>query len=105
MVARPGGYVWAVLEPLGMIAFLSMAFALVMRSPSLGNSFILFYATAYMPYSLYNKVSRNGDELTELLAVAFDVSGGDVVRRLVRKSLVEHADRSLRVLPVASPAS
>lgn len=53
----PGGYLWAVLEPLGAILILSFGFSLVMRSPSLGNSFILFYATAYMPFNLYQTLS------------------------------------------------
>lgn len=55
---NPGGYVWAVFEPLGMILFLSAGFALMLRSPSLGNSFLLFYATGYLPYNLFLKSSR-----------------------------------------------
>ncbi|MFP4328592.1 MAG: ABC transporter permease [Paracoccaceae bacterium] len=53
----PGGYVWAVLEPLGMILILAFAFSLVLRTPSLGTSFILFYATGYLPFNLYQNVS------------------------------------------------
>ena len=49
----PGGYIWAVLEPLAMITVLSLAFSVLFRSPSLGTSFILFYATAVMPFRLY----------------------------------------------------
>jgi capsular polysaccharide transport system permease protein len=56
---NPGGYIWAVLEPLGAIVVLSLAFSLMMRSPSLGNSFILFYATGYLPFSLYQTLSNN----------------------------------------------
>ena len=55
---NPGGYLWAVVEPLGMILFLAAGFALMLRAPSLGNSFILFYATGYLPYSLSLKVAR-----------------------------------------------
>ncbi|MCB4457223.1 ABC transporter permease [Leisingera sp. McT4-56] len=53
----PGGYLWAVLEPLAAILFLSIGFSLVIRSPSLGTSFLLFYATGYLPFDLYNSVS------------------------------------------------
>jgi len=53
----PGGYVWAILEPLAGIIVLSVGFSLVMRSPSLGTSFLLFYATGYLPFDLYNNVS------------------------------------------------
>lgn len=54
----PGGYVWAIFEPLGMIIILSFGFSLMLRSPSLGNSFLLFYATGFLPYNLFNKISR-----------------------------------------------
>ncbi|MEH6655981.1 ABC transporter permease [Loktanella salsilacus] len=58
----PGGYIWAVLEPIGMIMILSLAFSLVVRAPSMGVSFILFYATGYLPFQLYSetegKISR-----------------------------------------------
>jgi len=54
----PGGYIWGVIEPLAAILFLSVGFSLVMRTPSLGTSFLLFYATGYMPFDLYQSVSR-----------------------------------------------
>lgn len=53
----PGGYIWAVLEPVGAIAILSLAFSLLLRSPSLGTNFLLFYATGYLPFSLYISLS------------------------------------------------
>ena len=52
----PGGYIWAVLEPIGMILILSLAFSLLVRTPSLGNSFVLFYATGYLPFQIYSGV-------------------------------------------------
>ncbi|MDA9865433.1 ABC transporter permease [bacterium] len=53
----PGGYLWAVLEPLAAIALLAFAFSLAFRAPSLGISFPLFYATGYLPYMLFHDVS------------------------------------------------
>ncbi|WP_417679645.1 ABC transporter permease [Pseudodonghicola sp.] len=59
----PGGYAWAILEPLGAILVLSIGFSLVVRTPPLGTSFLLFYATGYMPFSMYqslaNKIARS----------------------------------------------
>lgn len=49
----PGGYIWAVLEPVGALIVMAFVFSLLLRSPSLGNSFLLFYATAYLPFLLY----------------------------------------------------
>lgn len=54
---NPGGYVWAVLEPLGAIIILSFGFSLMMRSPSLGSSFLLFYSTGYIPFHVYNALA------------------------------------------------
>lgn len=54
----PGGYIWAVLEPLGAIIILSVGFSLIVRSPSLGSSFLLFYATGFMPFTIYNSIAN-----------------------------------------------
>lgn len=52
----PGGYIWAVLEPIGMILVLSIAFSLLLRSPSLGTSFLLFYSTGFLPFRVYQDI-------------------------------------------------
>jgi capsular polysaccharide transport system permease protein len=56
--ANPGGYLWALLEPVGMILFLSLGFALLLRAPPLGTEFILFYATGYLPFTLFQKNAK-----------------------------------------------
>lgn len=50
----PGGYIWAVLEPVAALALFSLVFAvgLKLRTPSIGTNFMLFYATGYLPFSL-----------------------------------------------------
>ncbi len=53
----PGGYLWAIVEPVAAIALLSFAFSLAFRAPSIGTSFPLFYATGYLPYMLFHDVS------------------------------------------------
>lgn len=58
----PGGYLWALAEPVAAIALLSLAFSFALRAPALGSSFALFYATGYLPFTLYldtaNKVAN-----------------------------------------------
>jgi capsular polysaccharide transport system permease protein len=54
----PGGYVWAVLEPVASIALLTFVFSLAFRSPPLGSNFPIFYATGFMPFILFNDVSN-----------------------------------------------
>ena len=59
----PGGYVWAVAEPVAGIAFLSFVFAQIFRSPPIGVSFPMFYATGMVPFvmfnDLHNKVAQS----------------------------------------------
>ncbi|MDJ1008509.1 MAG: ABC transporter permease [Paracoccaceae bacterium] len=50
----PGGYLWAVLEPVAAIALLSIVFAAAFQSPSLGRSFPLFYASGFLPFLMFN---------------------------------------------------
>jgi capsular polysaccharide transport system permease protein len=53
----PGGYLWAVLEPVGGIAIRSVAFSMFLHRPAPGTNFPLFYATAYLPFTLYSTLS------------------------------------------------
>ncbi len=53
----PGGYIWAILEPIGAIAALSIVFSYAFRAPALGTNFPLFYATAYLPFMMFNDLS------------------------------------------------
>lgn len=53
----PGGYLWAILEPVAGTALLTFAFSLAFRSPPIGDSFPLFYATGLLPFMLYMDIS------------------------------------------------
>ncbi|MEL0439183.1 ABC transporter permease [Phycobacter sp. K97] len=53
----PGGYIWAILQPVAMIVILTLAFSFLLRAPSLGTSFVLFYATGFMVLRLFQEVS------------------------------------------------
>lgn len=55
----PGGYIWAVLEPIGAIVVIAVALSFIIRVPSLGNSFLLFYASGYIPFLIYNLLQAN----------------------------------------------
>ncbi|MCK8463991.1 ABC transporter permease [Aliiroseovarius sp. S1339] len=59
----PGGYAWAVLEPMGGLAIMTLAFSLAFASPALGNNFPLFYATGFLPFMMYadlaSKISQS----------------------------------------------
>ncbi|HHB80521.1 MAG TPA: sugar ABC transporter permease [Aliiroseovarius sp.] len=53
----PGGYLWAVLEPVGGIALLSAVFSVAFKAPQLGINFPMFYATGMLPFLLFNDIS------------------------------------------------
>ncbi|HKL44966.1 MAG TPA: ABC transporter permease [Roseovarius sp.] len=55
----PGGYVWAVLQPVAMIVLLALAFSLLLRAPSLGTSFLLFYASGLLPLRTFQEMAGN----------------------------------------------
>ncbi|MEL7467287.1 MAG: ABC transporter permease [Pseudomonadota bacterium] len=54
MITRYGrsalGYVWAVLEPAGVILLLTLLFEQIAHAPPYGKSFALFYATGYLGF-------------------------------------------------------
>lgn len=56
--SSPGGYVWAVIQPIGIIIILALGFSLIIKSPSLGTSFLLFYATGFLTFDIYNQITR-----------------------------------------------
>ncbi|MEE4238445.1 MAG: ABC transporter permease, partial [Anderseniella sp.] len=53
-----GGYIWAVLEPVGTLAILSLVFSAIARKPALGDNFPIFFATGYMAFHFYMDISR-----------------------------------------------
>ena len=53
----PGGYLWAVAEPLAGIALLSVIFTIGFHAPALGTSFPLFYATGLLPFLAFSDIT------------------------------------------------
>lgn len=53
-----GGYIWAILEPVLGVALLSLVFSMALRNPGLGSNFPLFYATGFLPFTMYNDISN-----------------------------------------------
>ncbi|MEO8530837.1 MAG: ABC transporter permease [Deltaproteobacteria bacterium] len=76
----PGGYIWAILEPAGMIFLFALAFSQFIHAPPLGTSFILFYATGYLPYHAYSDIAGTTSQ-----AVAFN-------RQLMQLPMVKPLD-------------
>jgi capsular polysaccharide transport system permease protein len=56
----PGGYIWTILEPVGGIAMFTLVLTvgLRIRTPDLGISFPLFYATGILPMMMFQRGSR-----------------------------------------------
>lgn len=55
----PGGYLWALIDPIGGVAVLTLVFTFFLRRPPLGDNFVLFYATGYLPFLIYNAIAQN----------------------------------------------
>lgn len=75
-----GGYLWSVAEPLGSILLLSVLFSLAVRTPPIGQSFLLFYATGVLPFRSFGSMQN---------AVASAISGN---RGLLAYPVVEPMD-------------
>lgn len=97
----PGGYFWAIAEPVAAIAVLSLAFQMVFRSPSLGTNFPLFFATGFLPFTLANdmamKVSRSIQFSKPLLFYPAVTIFDTIIARIIL-SLVTHLTISIIVL-------
>lgn len=52
------GYFWALAEPAGFIALMSLVFSQLAHHPPYGRSFPLFYATGYLAFALYHEMAR-----------------------------------------------
>ncbi|MCR8550909.1 ABC transporter permease [Salipiger sp. P9] len=52
----PGGYIWAILEPVAGVMVLTVVFSAFMRAPSLGISFPMFYSTGMMPFIMFSSL-------------------------------------------------
>lgn len=55
----PGGYIWAILQPVGTIAIMTVVFGLIQRSPGLGTNFPIFYATGIISFGMYNNLASS----------------------------------------------
>lgn len=55
----PGGYVWAVLEPVAAIVILAIGFSLLLKAPSLGTNFLLFYASGMLPLRFFQSIASS----------------------------------------------
>lgn len=53
-----GGYFWAIAEPVGGIALLTLIFSFGFRSPPMGTNFAIFYATGVIPFTVFTTMSN-----------------------------------------------
>ena len=53
----PGGYFWAIAEPVGGIILLTVIFSMGFRTPPMGTNFAIFYATGVIPFSCFLTIS------------------------------------------------
>lgn len=50
----PGGYIWAIAEPVAASAVLSLVFSMIIRNPDLGNNFMYFFIGGTLIMGLYS---------------------------------------------------
>ncbi|MDK1494047.1 ABC transporter permease [Sinorhizobium sp. 7-81] len=55
--SKPGGYLWAIFDPVAHVAMMTVIFQAIARMPALGLSFPLFFASGYLPFTFYQRMS------------------------------------------------
>ncbi|WP_438753735.1 ABC transporter permease [Pararhizobium sp. O133] len=55
--SKPGGYIWALLDPAANVALLTIIFQAIARAPALGISFPLFFGTGYIGFQFYQAMA------------------------------------------------
>lgn len=50
---KPGGYIWALLDPAAHVMLMTFIFGAIAHAPPLGSSFPLFFATGYISFQFY----------------------------------------------------
>ncbi|WEX75082.1 ABC transporter permease [Sinorhizobium numidicum] len=55
--SKPGGYLWAIFDPVAHVAMMTLIFQAFARMPALGLSFPLFFASGYLPFTFYQRMS------------------------------------------------
>lgn len=55
---KPGGYIWAIVDPLAHVFMMTILFNAIARTPALGTDFALFFATGFLPFSAYQGMSQ-----------------------------------------------
>lgn len=89
----PGGYLWAILEPLAGIFLLVLIFATGFRNPPIGSSFALFFATGMLPFTMFIQLSgRIGSALLfskNLLAYPAVTYLDAIIARFVLNAIVQ----------------
>lgn len=89
----PGGYIWAVLEPVLAILALVVIFSIGFRAPPIGTNFAIYYATGLLPfYAFLNtaiKVSQAVNFSQQLLAYPRVTFWDAVVSRFVLSMLTQ----------------
>ncbi|RVP13154.1 ABC transporter permease [Sinorhizobium meliloti] len=53
---KPGGYLWALVDPVAHVAFMTILFQTIARAPAIGTSFPLFFASGYLPFTFYQSM-------------------------------------------------
>ncbi|MDQ0322311.1 capsular polysaccharide transport system permease protein [Pararhizobium capsulatum DSM 1112] len=50
---KPGGYIWAIIDPLAHVMLMTVLWQAIARSPLIGTDFALFFASGYLPFAAY----------------------------------------------------
>jgi capsular polysaccharide transport system permease protein len=89
----PGGYIWAIAEPVAGIALLTFVFSMGFHAPPIGTSFAVFYASGLLPFLMYSdlstKISQSINFSMPLLSYPRVTLADAVIARAVLNALTQ----------------
>ena len=91
----PGGYIWAVAEPVVGIALLTFIFSLAFHAPPVGPSFALFYASGLVPFLVYVDISNKISQSVNFSAPLLTYPRVTIIDAVLARALLNIATQAL----------
>jgi len=99
----PGGYLWAVAEPVAGIALLTFIFSLGFQAPPIGSNFALFYASGLVPFLVYADVSTKVSQSINFSAPLLTYPRVTLADAVLARALLNTATQCLIVCMIFVP--
>lgn len=99
----PGGYMWAIAEPVAGIALLTFIFSMGFHAPPLGSSFSLFYASGLVPFLVYVELSNKLSQAINYSAPLLSYPRVTIIDAVLARAVLNTATQAIVVCLIMIP--